>query len=100
MILAGFGAAIALRELGTHDSVVVYTAESGGPQPGDGRWIERHTTCRTRMRAWRLADVAANFLGRVDQGLALQKGAIKVVAKQFHAAQIRRDGLAHEATCG
>lgn len=34
LILAGFGEAIALRELGVHDSVVVYTAESGGPLGG------------------------------------------------------------------
>jgi Xaa-Pro aminopeptidase len=30
VMLAGFGEAIALRELGVHDSVVVYDAESGG----------------------------------------------------------------------
>lgn len=30
VILSGFGEAIALREVGVHDSVVVYTAESGG----------------------------------------------------------------------
>ena len=34
VILAGFGEAIALRELRVHDSVVVYTAESGGPLGG------------------------------------------------------------------
>jgi Xaa-Pro dipeptidase len=31
VIISGFGEAIALRELGVHDSVVVYSAESGGP---------------------------------------------------------------------
>jgi Xaa-Pro aminopeptidase len=30
VILSGFGEAIALREIGVHDSVVVYNAESGG----------------------------------------------------------------------
>jgi Xaa-Pro dipeptidase len=34
LILAGFGEAIALRELKVHDSVVVYTAESGGALGG------------------------------------------------------------------
>jgi Xaa-Pro dipeptidase len=34
VILAGFGEAIALKELKVHDSVVVYTAESGGPLGG------------------------------------------------------------------
>jgi Xaa-Pro aminopeptidase len=33
-ILAGFGEVIALRELAVHDSVIAYTAESGGPLGG------------------------------------------------------------------
>jgi Xaa-Pro dipeptidase len=41
VILTGFGEAIALREIGVHDSVIVYTAESGGPLGGAAERLSR-----------------------------------------------------------
>lgn len=68
VILAGFGEAIALRELGVHDSVVVYTAESGGPLGG----------AADRLRAAGAQRIAINSgnLAMADGLSASQKAAI------------------------
>lgn len=50
VILSGFGEAIALREIGVHDSVVVYNAESGGLLGG----------LATRLRAANAQKIAIN----------------------------------------
>jgi len=54
VILAGFGEAIALRELGTHDSVVVYTAESGGPLGGVAERLQRAGSRRIAINSGNL----------------------------------------------
>jgi Xaa-Pro dipeptidase len=58
VILSGFGEAIALREIGVHDSVVVYNAESGGLLGG----------LATRLRAANAQKIAINSgnLGLAD----------------------------------
>jgi Xaa-Pro dipeptidase len=55
LILAGFGEAIALRELGTHDSVVVYTAESGGPLGGVAERLRRADARRIAINSGNLS---------------------------------------------
>ncbi|MES2522667.1 MAG: M24 family metallopeptidase [Gemmatimonadota bacterium] len=55
VILAGFGEAIALRELGVHDSVVVYTAESGGPLGGVAERLTRAKSQRIAINSGNLA---------------------------------------------
>lgn len=69
VILAGFGEAIALRELGVHDSVVVYTAESGGPLGG----------LATRLEAANPARIAINSgnLSMADGLSATQRAALE-----------------------
>ena len=54
VILAGFGEAIALRELGVHDSVVVYTAESGGPLGGVAERLKRANAQRIAINSGNL----------------------------------------------
>ncbi|HYW31593.1 MAG TPA: M24 family metallopeptidase, partial [Gemmatimonas sp.] len=55
VILAGFGEAIALRELGVHDSVVVYTAESGGPLGGVAERLRMANAQRIAINSGNLA---------------------------------------------
>lgn len=55
VILAGFGEAIALRELGVHDSVVVYTAESGGPLGGVAERLRRANAQRIAINSGNLS---------------------------------------------
>jgi len=55
VILAGFGEAIALRELQVHDSVVVYTAESGGPLGGVAERLQRANAQRIAINSGNLS---------------------------------------------
>ncbi|MBA3919102.1 MAG: peptidase M24 [Gemmatimonas sp.] len=55
VILAGFGEVIALRELGVHDSVVVYTAESGGPLGGVAERLRRANAQRIAINSGNLS---------------------------------------------
>jgi len=54
VILSGFGEAIALRELGVHDSVVVYTAETGGPLGGVAERLKRANAQRIAINSGNL----------------------------------------------
>ena len=69
LILAGFGEVIALRELAVHDSVVAYTAETGGPFGG----------VADRLRAADPSRIAINSgnLAMADGLSATQKAALE-----------------------
>ncbi len=54
-ILAGFGEAIALRELAVHDSVIVYTAETGGPLGGVAERLRAANPARIAINSGNLA---------------------------------------------
>jgi len=54
-ILAGFGEVIALRELAVHDSVIAYTAESGGPLGGVAGRLKRANPVRIAINSGNLA---------------------------------------------
>ncbi len=54
VILAGFGEVIALRELAVHDSVVVYTAESGGPLGGVAERLTKANVSRVAINSGNL----------------------------------------------
>lgn len=81
VILAGFGEAIALRELGVHDSVVVYTAESGGPLGGVAERLKR-------ANAQRIAINSGN-LPMADGLSASQKAALeRALGPELSARQV------------
>ncbi len=54
-ILAGFGEVIALRELAVHDSVIAYTAESGGPLGGVAERLRNANPARIAINSGNLA---------------------------------------------
>jgi len=54
-ILAGFGEVIALRELAVHDSVIAYTAETGGPLGGVAERLRRANPTRIAINSGNLA---------------------------------------------
>ncbi len=55
IILAGFGEVIALRELAVHDSVVAYTAESGGPLGGVAERLHKADAQRIAVNSGNLS---------------------------------------------
>ena len=55
VILAGFGEVIALRELAVHDSVIAYTAESGGPLGGVADRLAKANPARIAVNSGNLA---------------------------------------------
>lgn len=55
VILAGFGEVIALRELAVHDSVVAYTAESGGPLGGVAERLLKANAARIAINSGNIA---------------------------------------------
>ncbi|MBC8086940.1 MAG: aminopeptidase P family protein [Phycisphaerae bacterium] len=55
VILAGFGEVIALRELAVHDSVIAYTAESGGPLGGAAERLLKAKAARIAINSGNIA---------------------------------------------
>lgn len=51
VMISGFGEAIALRELGIHDTVVVYTAEGGGLLGAVAEWLGRADPARIAINS-------------------------------------------------